>query len=196
MLFISVSCLVEKVKTGLSTRDRCIQQLYAEDCGGLPGAGPSQQRSPGAERSPPPSPLFACSAKIPPSITFLIFWTRSLDFASGLLCSVTDLTSSTRLFISLTSLWFSCSNCTQNGKRLLSVASLNPKLKHGRAAVTQWWSVTCRWPHHLDLLGGELVLHSSAFLPRGARVVRDLWHTLLCREQNRLVRSFSFRAAQ
>lgn len=38
---------------------------------------------------------------------------------------VTDLTSSTRLFISLTNLWFSCSNCTQNGKRLSSVAPLN-----------------------------------------------------------------------
>lgn len=28
--------------------------------GDSPGAGPSQQRSPGVERSPPPSPRFAC----------------------------------------------------------------------------------------------------------------------------------------
>lgn len=39
----------------------------------------------------------------------------------------THLTSSTRLFISLTSLWFSCSNWTQIGQRLLSVTSFYPK---------------------------------------------------------------------
>lgn len=31
--------------------------------GDSPGAGPSQQRSPGVERSPPPSPRFACREK-------------------------------------------------------------------------------------------------------------------------------------
>lgn len=50
--------------------------------------------------------------------------------------------------------------------------------------------VMCRWPHHLDLLGGELVLHSSTFLPRVAGVVRDPRRALLYRKQNRLVPSF------
>lgn len=113
-------------------------------------------------------------------------WHKSKPTETVAVQEATDLTSSTRLFISLTNLWFSCSNWTQKGKRLSWVAPLSlPWLSCCSWAVSSWWSETCRWPHHLDLLGGELVLHSSTFLPRVARVGLDLWHTLLYRKQNR-----------
>lgn len=81
-----------------------------------PVAALFQQRSPASEKFQPPCPRSACRRNVHLPELQTWFPGAPIFVPTSVICSRTHLTSSTRLFISLSSLWFSCSNWTATQK--------------------------------------------------------------------------------